>query len=983
MKASRLIPLDIMLRPDAALFRCPALLAVVMLVVGCNVKREEKPEQTAPALTQAPEPKGPVVATIQASAPSGSGGKSVFGALRRDGATLARGSATVSDNGKIKIEMKSVASSAAEPGTCEVWLTINNDRLYSWFPSVGDLNLHQSLPLESVPATKDITEAGVWQEKKVSAAANLITVHYHRIDEDYESAGLWAWDSHQKSTPKENEVFEVGRDRFGPMFQLDRAEFGDSDRIGLLPRYNGNWKRKDGPDKFWNPALGNEVFLLSGKADVLPQQPDITPHLESGTIDSASRIMVRVSVPVTYAQIDPKKISVTDERKRRVPASERSLFNQDAAGKSGIFEIGTNDPLDFMNHQYSVALEGFGSVELHLGKVLDDKSAFYSADAVMGAAYSTTGTTFRVFAPTAHAVSVVLYDGAGGNNGRRVAPMKHVEKGLWEVLTPGDLQGKFYVFAIENGGVTKEVLDPYATNAVNSSSRGRITDLPSTNPVDWEKGKAGPVLASPLDAIIYEMHVRDFTIAPNSGVQKRGLYAGFVESKTRLAEDPAITTGLDHLTELGITHVQLMPVQDFDNKEDRGAYNWGYITTAFNSPEGMFASNIGDESRIAELKSLIAALHQRGIGVILDVVYNHTAESAPFDSIVPNYYYRSMPDGTRANGSGWGNEFRSESPMGHKFLLDSLKYWVNEYGVDGYRFDLMALIDLESMKDIDRELRKIKPGILIYGEPWTGGLTPLGTQSNKAAIHGLPIGAFNDDFRNALKGLPDGVQPGFIQNGSQLEPVRKSLAGSYRIWTSGPAQSINYLTCHDNLVLYDKLKLSMPAANETQLKATMKLGYTALFTAQGVPFLHGGEEFARTKRGNSNSSNAPDTVNAVDWSLKKKNYDLFSYTKELIALRKAHPLFRLHTAQEVESRFQYWQDPGSKVLLFTVNGSGITGETWKEACVALNPADAPSTTILPAGEWLIVLDGNGAVRDRPVSKETVVPPKSALVLYQP
>ena len=304
--------------------------------------------------------------------------------------------------------------------------------------------------------------------------------------------------------------------------------------------------------------------------------------------------------------------------------------------------------------------------------------------------------------------------------------MKTGASGIWEAVADGDLKGKFYRLAVSDSGSSwkDEATDISATNTVHSGKRARITDLEATNPQGWDKARKGPALASPVDAVIYEMHVRDFTISDSSGVKQKGLYAGFAEPGTRLAGDPLVKTGLDHLVELGVTHVQLMPVQDFENDESQRRYNWGYITSNYNSPEGLFASNINDDSRIRELKTLINALHERGIGVILDVVYNHTAENAAFDTFATGYYYRMLPSGAFANGSGCGNEFRSESPMGRKFILDSLKYWVTEYGVDGFRFDLMALIDLTTMKQVERELRAINPGILIYGEPWTGGESP-------------------------------------------------------------------------------------------------------------------------------------------------------------------------------------------------------------------------------------------------------------------
>lgn len=594
----------------------------------------------------------------------------------------------------------------------------------------------------------------------------------------------------------------------------------------------------------------------------------------------------------------------------------------------------------------------------------------------LGAFYTRQATTFRMFSPSAKSVSLALYDQPSGDEGRTIRPLKQQSNNLWELNVRGDLKGKFYTFLLDENKRSREVLDPYAVNSVANSSRGRITPL--TTPVS-----TGPKFESPTDAIIYEMHVRDFTIAPTSGVKHNaGLYLGWTQTGTRLPDDEQIQTGLDHLIELGVTHVELMPVQDFENDEASRAYNWGYITSAFFSPEGMFATNPDDDSRVRELKALITALHSRGIGVIMDVVYNHTSGNSSLMSIGPDYYYRRMPNGSPANGSGCGNEFKSESPMGRRLILDSLKFWVKEYGVDGFRFDLMALIDQETIRQGDRELRKINPGIILFGEPWTGGATPLREKTDKQALRQVPAGAFNDDFRNALKGSPDHEDPGWIQNGSKRDALKKAMLISD--WCPTPGQSVNYMTCHDNLVLWDKLVHSMPAADDALRIATMKLGYLALLTSQGVPFIHGGEEFARTKGGNNNSFEAPDSVNQVDWLLKRQHLDLFTYVRDVIALRKAHPMFRLRTRADVRSRVQFNNPSPSTTMMFTVNGDGVPGEPWKRACVILNSADENEAEVfLPGGQWSLELDtGGAATSPQTVSGKIRLPPKSGLVLSQ-
>ena len=435
-----------------------------------------------------------------------------------------------------------------------------------------------------------------------------------------------------------------------------------------------------------------------------------------------------------------------------------------------------------------------------------------------------------------------------------------------------------------------------------------------------------------------------------------------------------------------MTHVQLLPVQDFENDEASTNYNWGYVTSAYNSPEGWYATDINNESRIRELKELIAALHERGIGVILDVVYNHTSNSTSFNALVPHYYYRYQPDGRLCNGSGCGNDFCSEAPMARKYILDTLKYWTQEYGIDGYRFDIMSLIDLDTMKEVERELRAINPHIVLYGEAWGNGtMRPPLKPTNKENVRGTHLGGFNDNIRDAFIGYHfDKNQSAFIQSGYGINNVKHGIEGNWRDWAPTPAQAINFLSCHDNLVVWDKLKLSKPGATEAEMKEMMKLGYLMLLTSQGVPFLHGGEEFARTKFGNDNSYNAPDNINEVDWSLKKKNYDLFTYTRDLIALRKAHPVFRLHAKEQIAAWLTFHDTTRPGMVMFTLDPGSLPGETWKHVCVIANSDDTASPDFaLPAGSWHVALDANGAVKeDRIVDGSVRVRYKSGMVLYQ-
>jgi len=591
------------------------------------------------------------------------------------------------------------------------------------------------------------------------------------------------------------------------------------------------------------------------------------------------------------------------------------------------------------------------------------------------------GLGVRVFAPSATVAWVVFYDEATGPAGRFEVPLVHLGSGMWELTLTGSWEGKFYTlrFAGLDHDERAEAVDPWAVNTVDSARRARLTRLEATHPPGWDRGRTGPALAAPTDAVICELHVRDLTISSSSGVARRGGYLGWCEAGTTLPGQADVATAVDHLVELGVTHVQLMPVQDFDSDVLQHCYFWGYMTAAFFSPEGMFATDPMTEVRVRELKQLIQSLHLRGLGVILDIVPNHFGRTASFDAVAPNYYVRHRPDGSRSNGSGCGNDFRSESEQGRRFIIECLKFWVREYGVDGFRFDLMALLDRETMVQAEAELRALRPDLLLYGEPWTAASTAMeGEPMDKAALAGTGYGAFNDDFRNAVKGSPEGPGPGFIQRGWNCDGVKAGLLGQPS-WAPHPVQVIQYLTCHDNLCLYDKLVVSRPEADDEARERMAKLGYAALLLAQGVPFLHGGDEFLRTKGGDANSYQSSDAVNKIDWRRKAQFRALFEHVRDLIALRKAHPLFRLRTAAEVAARCVLHPHAWWDTIVLEINGEGLTGEAWRRALVVFNASpDTDCALDLPAGSWIPGFGGDG----HPQQGRVLVPHQAALVLAE-
>lgn len=538
----------------------------------------------------------------------------------------------------------------------------------------------------------------------------------------------------------------------------------------------------------------------------------------------------------------------------------------------------------------------------------------------LGMKYSPKETMFRVWAPEREKVELLLYENSNDNNSKAFKMEKTLE-GVHELIVKGDLKGKFYTYLVEG---KDEVTDPYSIASSMNSEKSAIIDLKDTNPKGWEDHTI-PEKRSITQEIIYEVHIKDFTIHKSSGVNHRGKYLGFCEENSKYN---GLTTGIDHLKELGITCVHLLPVYDYltvnediDEFYKDDNYNWGYDPELYNVPEGSYSIDSKDPSlRILELKTMIMNLHQAGIKVILDVVYNHTYKSydSNFNILNPGYYYRMNPDGSFSNGSGCGNEVATEKPMVRKFILDSLKYWLEEYKVDGFRFDLMALMDIYTMKEITEELREIKEDIIIYGEPWAGGSTVLPEEimTTKKMHSQLGIAVFNDEFRDAIKGDNDGYSKGYSQgNDSYIETVKNGILGKM---FNSPKASINYVNCHDNLILYDKMKKVFPESSEEEIQEFNKFALSILLLSQGIPFIHSGNEFLRSKSMVENSYKSPVSINGIDWSLKEKNYEFYSYIRDLIKIRKSYEEFSISLSKEIDDKIKYL-DIKSNLIAYTIS----------------------------------------------------------------
>lgn len=624
----------------------------------------------------------------------------------------------------------------------------------------------------------------------------------------------------------------------------------------------------------------------------------------------------------------------------------------------------------------------------------------------LGAVYSPKMTRFKVWAPEAESVKLNLYKQGEGDNLIDQHIMKKSANGTYVFEKQGDCNGIYYTYTVVNHGEEQEAVDPYTKAAGVNGQRGMVINLAKTNPQGFEMdGYRNPEHIT--DAIIYEGSVRDFTMDESSGVFHNGKFLGLTEANTTNHFGEA--TALDYISGLGVTHVQILPAFDFetvDEKNQKAQYNWGYDPDNYNVPEGSYAVSPYDGAvRIQEMKQMVLALHSRGIGVIMDVVFNHTyrRDDSNLQKILPGYYYRSDETGY-TNGSGCGNEVASDRPMVQKLIVDSLIYWAKEYHIDGFRFDLMGVLDIDTMNVIAERLKEIRPDIYLYGEGWNGGPSSLAEEKRafKASAKKMPgIGMFNDDIRDTIKGsvfYDDHL--GFVNGGTHLEnALRYGITGAVahpqvdydaygsKPWAKEPGQSINYVSCHDNYTLWDKLSVSCPEASEEKKKAMNRLCAAIVFTSQGVPFIQAGEEFLRSKplpekKGFAeNSYNMPDAVNSIKWDNIHEYPDMIAYYKGLMALRKAHPVFRMKSEAEMTQNLCFLSDTPENVVAYLLKGKGAD-DTPENILVIFNGNDEEILYNLPEGKWKILVDDKTAGADgkKNISEKTDVEPLSALVL---
>lgn len=623
--------------------------------------------------------------------------------------------------------------------------------------------------------------------------------------------------------------------------------------------------------------------------------------------------------------------------------------------------------------------------------------------------YSAKESKFTFWSPMADEALLHLYDdGLKGEAIQTITMQRTNANEPWRATINGDLKGKFYTFQIKyKGKLLAETTGAWTTAVGVNGLRSAIIDMAATNPQGWQND-VRPALKSPNDIILYEFHHRDMTMSPSAGIKNKGKFLAWTELGTKSPQ--GLSTGIDHIKELGVTHVHLLPSFDHASIDEttleQNRYNWGYDPKNYNVPEGSFSTNpYNPATRILEFKKMVQSFHKKGIRVIMDVVYNHTSsgDNSNLNLSAPGYFYRHNPDGSFSNASGCGNETASERAMMRKYIVESVKFWAKEYHIDGFRFDLMGIHDIETMNEVSKALKEIDPTLYVYGEGWSAGSSPLpeSLRAVKANANKLTdIAVFSDDIRDGLKGhYSREADKGFATGASGFEETIKfGIVGatqhpqvdyskvnySKAPFANKPSQTISYVSCHDDMCLVDKLKKSNPEATEAELIKFDKLVQTVVLTSQGVPFIFSGEEIFRDKKGVHNSFESPDSINAINWNNKYKYNDLFKYYQGLIDLRKSHPAFRMHSAAQIQKHLRFIDGLPTNLVAYTI-GANANGDSWKEIFVIFNGSTSSQKITVPAGSWTaVVKDGKVSKRGLGTVKggKVEVSGSSALILFR-
>lgn len=826
---------------------------------------------------------------------------------------------------------------------------------------------------------------------KADEKSPVIKLHYHRSDEAYDGWDVWLW--------------EYGKDGAGYAFADEDGEkvatmevTPGCTMVGFIVR-TSSWDKDINADQFIDIS-----DVISGTVHIYVESK-VEGYTEKYGDDCVRGLKLKSAV------YDKEKGAINVTMTGQIEGDYSNAFT--LKSKNGEIEI------------TKVAENGYNYL-LSLGEELTSTASytitfdggdypvlipnFYSTDKFevaytytgkdLGATWSAAKTEFRVWAPTASELYVKLYKSGteGTDDLIESIPMTEDVNGTWVAEKAGDLNGVYYTYEVSIGDKTSETIDPYARTSGVNGKRGMILNLESTNPEGWDNDKNPHAGENITDAIIYEGHIRDLTAHASANVTNKGTFLGLTEKGTKT--DGGVATGLDHLAELGITHLHILPMYDFGSvDETKGGYNWGYDPVNYNIPEGSYSTDpYNGATRVKELKQMVKTLHENDISVVMDVVYNHVqnAQTFCFNVLVPEYFSRVSLDGSYSSGSGCGNDTATERSMVRKYIVDSVVYWADEYHIDGFRFDLVGLMDVDTINEIVSEVHAIRPDVIFYGEGWdmttsvTKDNVDLAIQANSVKTPGFAY--FNDTFRDALKGsVFSTTDTGFVTGKAGLGTTIAKCFTAGVSWCKSPSQTINYASCHDNNTLFDRIYLSRRIADKLDRIAMNNLAASIYLTSEGVPFIMSGEEMLRQKKNpdgtlNENSYNSGDFVNAMNYSfLESDEYSaVFEYYKGLIAFRKEHPALRLATADEVASYVTKLDGFDSKSCGIVIDGTNVPGETAANIALYFNANEEPIRVTLPEGLWTARIDKNSSTEIfyGQLSGEIEIAPISALILTQ-
>lgn len=836
------------------------------------------------------------------------------------------------------------------------------------------------------------TVAGTLGSANVFKADELIIkLHYNRPDGKYDNWSVWFWAPTGVAVPFEEEN--------GEMVATYTVEAGAME-VGYIVRL-GEWEQKDvDKDQFIDVSP-----YLSGTLHVY-----VESGVEGHTIEVGDDVALGTKVKDASYDMDNKTVEVAIVNPPEdmtdafvIQGADGEVAIEEVTGTDGSYTIKLVEELDVFK-QYQLLFNG-GTYAITMPNVYSTEAfeAEYTyAGDDLGATWTKDATTFRVWAPTAESVKVKLYKTGSASNNTLIEELEMTAdvNGTWVATKSGDLNGTFYTYEVTINGTKTEACDPYARATGVNGKRAMVIDLDSTDPEGWDKDKNPNADLAITDIVLYELHVRDLGTDENSGIENVGKFLSLTEHGTTTPGGQK--TGIDHIKDLGITHLHILPMYDYgsvDEMTSDGAFNWGYDPVNYNVPEGSYSTDPYDGAvRVNEAKQMVQSLHNDGISVVMDVVYNHVynGDEYCFNKIVPGYFSRINANGNYSNGSGCGNDTASERAMVKKYIVDSVLYWATEYHIDGFRFDLVGLIDTETINAIIEEVHAVRPDVIFYGEGWTMStdVTKEGynmcTQTNSQMVPEFAF--FNDTIRDGLKGsVFENTAKGYVQGqGGNSDTIADCFIGLAR-WCKSPTQTINYASCHDNNTLYDRLQASRSDASQEDLIKMNNLTAAIYLTAQGVPFVHAGEEMLRTKVNedgtfNHNSYNSSDEVNSIKWgTLEDPVYqDVVEYYKGLIAFRKAHPALRMQTAEAVAANITRLEGLDDEVLGFQINASAVEGEKAESILVYFNPNTEATEITLPEGKWNIYINGEDAGTEviAKASGTVTVDAISAMVLVQ-